>query len=81
MSEQSDKIFPAISVLETERLWLRPFELSDAEQIQIIFSPLGVGAISGRSCAVALSTRRRADVLSRHRTSHSRMRGMSGLGR
>ncbi len=34
---QSDEIFRVTPVLETARLWLRPLELSDAEQIQILF--------------------------------------------
>jgi ribosomal-protein-alanine N-acetyltransferase len=37
VSEQSDDVVRVTSVLETERLWLRPLELSDAEQIQILF--------------------------------------------
>jgi ribosomal-protein-alanine N-acetyltransferase len=32
-----DEVFHVTPVLETERLWLRPLELSDSEQIQILF--------------------------------------------
>jgi RimJ/RimL family protein N-acetyltransferase len=37
VSEQSGEVVRVTPVLETERLWLRPLELSDAEQIQILF--------------------------------------------
>jgi RimJ/RimL family protein N-acetyltransferase len=37
VSEQSGAVVRVTPVLETERLWLRPLELSDAEQIQILF--------------------------------------------
>jgi ribosomal-protein-alanine N-acetyltransferase len=37
VGEQSEEFLGVTPVLETERLWLRPLELSDAEQIQIIF--------------------------------------------
>jgi [ribosomal protein S5]-alanine N-acetyltransferase len=36
-SQHSDEAVGVTPVLETERLWLRPLELSDASQIQILF--------------------------------------------
>ena len=36
-ASKANEGFGVIPVLETKRLWLRPLELSDAEQIQILF--------------------------------------------
>jgi [ribosomal protein S5]-alanine N-acetyltransferase len=37
LSEVKHRVFCVTPVLETERLWLRPLELADAEQIQVLF--------------------------------------------